>query len=156
MVGIDQRLWVGDTLPSGQSECVADALSRKSQVNMKAAHPMPYELAKEFDKLRRPYELPKASWTSCKGGEDFREDVDDIIWFKDQLCVPDIKFIQELILKYVHEITYSMHPRNEKNVRRPKEEIIVVWYEKRDHKTHCYMWEHLEGEVNRWSCKNQV
>ena len=30
---------------------VADALSRKSQVNMLAAHPMPYELAKEFDRL---------------------------------------------------------------------------------------------------------
>jgi hypothetical protein len=30
---------------------VADALSRKSQVNMFAAHPMPYELAKEFDRL---------------------------------------------------------------------------------------------------------
>jgi hypothetical protein len=30
---------------------VADALSRKSQVNMMAAHPMPYELVKEFDML---------------------------------------------------------------------------------------------------------
>jgi hypothetical protein len=29
---------------------VADALSRNSQVNMMAAHPMPYELAKEFDR----------------------------------------------------------------------------------------------------------
>jgi hypothetical protein len=31
---------------------VANALSRKSQVNMMAAHPMSYELAKEFDRLR--------------------------------------------------------------------------------------------------------
>jgi hypothetical protein len=30
---------------------VADALSRKSQVNMLPAHSMPYELAKEFDRL---------------------------------------------------------------------------------------------------------
>jgi hypothetical protein len=30
---------------------VADALSRKCQVNMMAARPMPYELAKEFDRL---------------------------------------------------------------------------------------------------------
>jgi hypothetical protein len=30
---------------------VAEALSRKSQVNMLAAHPMSYELAKEFDRL---------------------------------------------------------------------------------------------------------
>jgi hypothetical protein len=30
---------------------VADALSRKSQINMLAAHSMSYELEKEFDKL---------------------------------------------------------------------------------------------------------
>jgi hypothetical protein len=35
----------------GKANVVADALSRKSQVNMLAARPMPFELAKEFDKL---------------------------------------------------------------------------------------------------------
>jgi hypothetical protein len=35
----------------GKANVVADALSRKSQVNMLVAHPMPYELAKEFDRL---------------------------------------------------------------------------------------------------------
>jgi hypothetical protein len=30
---------------------VADALSRNSQVNMLVAHPMPFVLAKEFDRL---------------------------------------------------------------------------------------------------------
>jgi hypothetical protein len=35
----------------GTTNLVADALSRKSQVNMMVAHPMPYELAKEFDGL---------------------------------------------------------------------------------------------------------
>jgi hypothetical protein len=35
----------------GKANVVVDALSRKSQVNMLAAHPMPYELAKEFDRL---------------------------------------------------------------------------------------------------------
>jgi hypothetical protein len=35
----------------GKANVVVDALSRKSQVNILAAHPMPYELAKEFDKL---------------------------------------------------------------------------------------------------------
>jgi ribonuclease HI len=34
-----------------KANMVADALSRKSQVNMMAAHPMSYELAKEFDIL---------------------------------------------------------------------------------------------------------
>jgi ribonuclease HI len=35
----------------GKANVVADALSRKSQVNMLPAHPMLFELAKEFDKL---------------------------------------------------------------------------------------------------------
>jgi hypothetical protein len=35
----------------GKANVVADALSRKSQVNLMVSHPMPYELAKEFDRL---------------------------------------------------------------------------------------------------------
>ena len=35
----------------GKANVVANALSRKSQVNMMVADPMPYELAKEFDTL---------------------------------------------------------------------------------------------------------
>jgi hypothetical protein len=35
----------------GKANVVADALSRKSQVNMLVAYQMPYELAKEFDRL---------------------------------------------------------------------------------------------------------
>jgi hypothetical protein len=35
----------------GKENVVADALSRKSQVNLMVACPMPYELAKEFDRL---------------------------------------------------------------------------------------------------------
>jgi hypothetical protein len=34
----------------GKANVVVDALSRKSQVNMMVAHPMSYELAKEFDR----------------------------------------------------------------------------------------------------------
>jgi hypothetical protein len=36
----------------GKPNVVANALSRKSQVNMLATQPVPYELAKEFDRLR--------------------------------------------------------------------------------------------------------
>jgi hypothetical protein len=35
----------------GKANVIADGLSRKSQVNMMVAHPMPYELAKEIDRL---------------------------------------------------------------------------------------------------------
>jgi hypothetical protein len=33
-----------------------------------------------------------------------------VVWFKDRLCVPNIKSIRELILKEAHETTYSIHP----------------------------------------------
>jgi hypothetical protein len=47
-------------------------------------------------------------------GKDFREDVEGVVWFKDRLCVSDIKLIRELILKEAHETTYSIHPGSEK------------------------------------------
>jgi hypothetical protein len=125
----------------GKANVVADALSRKSQVNM-LAHPMPYELAKEFDILSLGFlnntqgvtiELePTLEQDIRKGqkddekineirqliidwkGKDFREDAEGVVWFKDRLCVPDIKSTRELILKEAHEIAYSIHPGSEK------------------------------------------
>jgi hypothetical protein len=122
----------------GKANVVADALSRKSQVNMLAAHPMPFKLAKEFDRLSLGFlnntqgvtmELePTLKQDIRKGqkddekineirqliingkGPDFREDVEGVVWFKDRLCVPDIKPIRELILKEAHERAYSIHP----------------------------------------------
>jgi hypothetical protein len=126
----------------GKANVVADALSRKSQVNMLAAHPMPFELAKEFDRLSLRFlnntqgvaiELePTLEKDIRKGqkddekinkirhliidgkGPDFREDAEGVVWFKDRLCVPDITSIQELILKEAHETAYSIHPGSEK------------------------------------------
>jgi hypothetical protein len=126
----------------GKANVVAYALSRKSQVNMLAAHPMPFELAKEFDRLSLRFlnntqgvtiELePTLEQDIRKGqkndekinetrqliidgkGLDFREDAEGVVWFKDRLCVPDIKSIGELILKEAHETAYSMHPGSEK------------------------------------------
>jgi hypothetical protein len=127
---------------AGKANVVADALSRKSQVNMMVAHPMSYELAKEFDRLSLGFlnniqgvmvELePTLEQDIRKGqkddekineirqliidgkGKDFREDAEGVVWFKDRLCVLDIKSIQELILKEAHETAYSIHPGSEK------------------------------------------
>jgi hypothetical protein len=91
---------------------VADALSRKSQVNMMVAHPMPYELAKEFDRLSLgflnnmrgvtvelesilEYEIKETQKNDEKineiwqlilegRGKDFREDAEGVVWFKDR------------------------------------------------------------------------
>jgi hypothetical protein len=126
----------------GKANVVADALSRKSQVNMLAAHPMPYELAKEFDRLSLGFlnniqgvaiELePTLEQDIRKGqkddekineirqliidekGKDFHEDAEGVVWFKNRLCVPDIKSIRELIHKEDHETAYSIHPGSKK------------------------------------------
>jgi hypothetical protein len=64
-------------------------------------------------------------------GKNFREDAEGVVWFKDRLCVPDIKSIRELILKEAHETTYSIHPRSEKMYQDMKKR--VWWYSiKRD------------------------
>jgi hypothetical protein len=126
----------------GKANLVADALSRNSQVNMLAAHPMPYELAKEFDRLSLGFlnntqgvtiELePSIEQDIRKGqkddekingirqlikdgkGKDFHEDAEGVVWFKDRLCVPNNTSIRELILKEAHETSYSIHPSSEK------------------------------------------
>jgi hypothetical protein len=125
----------------GKANVVADVLSRKSQVNMMAAHPRPYELAKEFDRLSLgslnstqgvTVELEPTLERDIKDGQkndekineirqlildrkgkDFREDTEGVVWFKDRLCGPDIKSIRELILKEAHETAYSIHPGSE-------------------------------------------
>jgi hypothetical protein len=126
----------------GKANVVADALSRKSQVNMLAAHPMSFELAKELDRLSLGFlnntqgvaiELePTLEQDIRKGqkddekinevrqliidgkGPDFCEDAEGVVWFKDRLCVPNITSIRELILKKAHETAYSIHPGSEK------------------------------------------
>ena len=126
----------------GKANVVADALSRKSQVNMMVAHPMSYELAKEFDRLSLGFlnstqgvtveleptleqdiregqkddeKISEICQLISEGkGKDFQEDAEGVIWFKDRLCVPNIKSIQELILKEAHETTYSINHDREK------------------------------------------
>jgi hypothetical protein len=60
-------------------------------------------------------------------GPDFREDVEGVVWFKDRLCVPNIKSIRELILKEAHETTYSIHPGSEKMYQDLKKRLW--WYD---------------------------
>jgi hypothetical protein len=138
----------------GKANIVADALSRKSQVNMMVAHPMPYELAKEFDRLSLGFlnnmrgvtveleptieqEIKEAQKNDEKinevrqlilegRGKDFREDVEGVIWFKDHLCVPNVQSIRELILKEAHETAYSIHPGSEKMYQDLKKKFW--WY----------------------------
>jgi hypothetical protein len=122
----------------GKANMVTDALSRKNQVNMLAAHSMPYKLGKDFNRLSLGFlnntqgaivELEPTLEQDIKKGQkddekineirqlimegkcpDLCEDTEGLVWFKDRMCVPDIKSIGELILKEAHETTYSIHP----------------------------------------------
>jgi hypothetical protein len=126
----------------GKANVVADTLSRKSQVNMMVAHPMPYALAKEFDRLSLGFlnkmqgvtveleptlerEIKEAQKNDEKineirqlilegRGKDFREDAEGVVWFKDRWCVPNVQSIRELILREAHETAYSIHSGSEK------------------------------------------
>jgi hypothetical protein len=138
----------------GKTIVVADALSRKSQVNMLAAHPMSYELAKEFDRLSLGFlnntqgvtiELEPTLEQNIRKGQkdderineirqliiggkckDFHEAAEGVVWFKDRLYVPDIKSIRELILKEAHDTAYSIHPGSEKMYQDLKKRLW--WY----------------------------
>jgi hypothetical protein len=124
-----------------KANVVVDALSRMSQVNMMVAHLMSYELAKEFDRLGLGFlnntqgvtvELEPTLEREIKDdqkddekineirqliingkGKDFWEDTKGMVWFKDRLCIPNIKSIWELILKEDHEtrIPYTLAVR---------------------------------------------
>jgi hypothetical protein len=52
--------------------------------------------------------------------------VEGVVWFKDRMCVPDIKLIQEPILKEAHETCYSIHPSSEKMYQAMKKRFW--WY----------------------------
>jgi hypothetical protein len=128
------------------------------------AHPMPYELAKEFDRLSLRFlnnmrgvtieleptlerEIKEAQKNDEKiseiqqlilEGRDFQEDAEGVIWFKDRLCVPNVQSIRELILKEAHESAYSIHPRSEKMYQDLKKKFW--WYEmKREIAEHVAM-----------------
>jgi hypothetical protein len=137
-----------------KANIVADALSRKSQVNLMVARPMPYELAKEFDRLSLGFmnntwgvtieleptlerEIKEAQKIDEKiseirrlilegRGKDFREDAEGVIWFKARLCVPNVQSIWELILKESHETAYLIHPGSEKMYKDLKKKFW--WY----------------------------
>jgi hypothetical protein len=108
----------------GKANVVADALSRKSQLNMLEATGLPLELLAEFEYLNLGF-VEQEIRNGQKEDEgikkivkllkeekapDFRIDQEGIVWFKHRLCVPDIQKIKNVILRESHESAYSIHP----------------------------------------------
>ena len=126
----------------GKANVVADALSRRSHLNMLATRELLPEFCTEFEKLNlgwvsnaevvemevdstleqdiRRGQLEDAKIQEIK--EQIKEDkapgfsVDDqgTLWYKKRICVPDLKEIRESILREAHDSAYSIHPGSTK------------------------------------------
>ncbi|WVZ51358.1 hypothetical protein U9M48_002510 [Paspalum notatum var. saurae] len=128
----------------------ANALSRKSYVNMAVAFQMPLELCAEFESLNLGFvhhttvatfeaeptleqEIRKHQKTDEKIQEikvgkapHFHEDEQGTVWYKNRICVPDVDSIKKLILSEAHDTAYSIHPGNTKIYHDLKERFW--WY----------------------------
>ena len=124
----------------GKANVVADALSRKSYVNMAYTTQLPRELCEEFEHLNlgivaNTMELevePTLEREIRKGqlnDEKFKDIAERIvigkalgfhmddqgtIWFGKRICVPEVKSIRESILREAHDSAYSIHPGSTK------------------------------------------
>jgi hypothetical protein len=44
----------------------------------------------------------------------FTEDDEGVLWYKERICVPDIKELKDKILREAYESAYSIHPGGNK------------------------------------------
>jgi hypothetical protein len=119
-----------------KANVVADALSRRSHVSQLVVDSMPFELCEEFDKLnlriianieaierevgssllqeiqRGQLEDEKVQEIKRNIKEDksasFSEEDEGVLWYKEMICVPNIKELKEKILHESHEFAYSI------------------------------------------------
>jgi hypothetical protein len=125
-----------------KANVVADALSRRSHVNMLTTRELLPEFYKEFEKLNLGWvsntevitmevdlaleqDIQKGQLEDTKIQEikeqikeekapGFSVDEQETLWCKKRLCVPDVQEIRELILREAHDSAYSIHPESTK------------------------------------------
>jgi hypothetical protein len=163
----------------GKANTVADALSRKGQVNNITTHLMSQELCSEMEQLNlgmlnnmeatvmevessleqeiheghESDEKIKEIKTLISLGKapDFTEDEQGTVWFKKRICVPKIEHLRQLILKEAHDSAYSIHHGSKKMYQDLKEKYW--WYGlKRDVATHvalCDVCQRFKAEHQR-------
>jgi hypothetical protein len=137
-----------------KANVVADDLSRKSQTNMLIGHLLPQELCWEMAQLNLrivaksetlTLEIESTLEQDIRRGQltdekiveykklikmgkvpEFREDEQGTVWFKNRICVPEIKELRETILKEAHDSAYSIHPGSTKMYQDLKQ--MYWWY----------------------------
>jgi hypothetical protein len=120
-----------------KANVVADALSRRSHVSQLVVNSKPFELCEEFDKLNlriianteaMEMEVGSSLLQEIRSGrqEDekvqeikrnikeekssgFSEDDESVLWYKERICVPNVKELNAKILYEAHESAYSIH-----------------------------------------------
>jgi ribonuclease HI len=137
-----------------KANVVAEDLSRKSQTNMLIGHLLPQELCWEMAQLNLrivaqsetlTLEIESTLEQDIRRGQltdekiveykklikmgkvpEFREDEQGTVWFKNRICVPEIKELRETILKEAHDSAYSIHPGSTKMYQDLKQ--MYWWY----------------------------
>jgi hypothetical protein len=149
-LNLRQRRWLelikdcdlGINYHPGKANVVADALSRRSHLNILATRELLLEFCKEFEKLNLgwvsnieaitmevdstlEHDIRKGQLEDAKIQEikqqikedkapEFSVDEQGTVLYKKRLCVPKVKEIRELILRKAHDSTYSIHPGSTK------------------------------------------
>jgi hypothetical protein len=125
-----------------KANVVVDTLSQRSQVSQLVVDSMTFELCEEFDKLnlriianteamemdvgssllqeiqRGQLKDEKVQEIKCNIKEEksvgFSEDDEGVLWYKERICVPNVKELKDKILHEAHESAYSIHPEGNK------------------------------------------
>jgi hypothetical protein len=149
-LNLRQRRWLelikdydlGINYDPGKANVVADALSRRSHLNMLAIRELLPRFYTEFDKLNLGWvsntevvemEVEATLEQDIRNGklvdakiqeikEQIKEDkapgfsIDDqrTLWYKKRICVPERKEIRKSILREAHNSAYSIHPGSTK------------------------------------------
>jgi hypothetical protein len=162
-----------------KANVVADALSRKGQVNNINTYLMPHELCWEMEQLnlgmlnnmgaivmevestmeqgiRKGHEFDEKikeikAHINLGKISDFTEDEQVIVWFKKRIGVPKMEHLRQLILREAHDSAYSIHPGSTKMYPDLKEKYW--WYGlKRDVATYvglCDVCKRVKAEHQR-------
>jgi hypothetical protein len=163
----------------GKANLVADTLSRKEHVHSAVVAQLPDEIVEDFRRLNLgivahtegvtieveptlEQEIHKGQIGDAKiqeikdlitegRGPEFTEDEQGKVWFKDQICVPEITSLRETILKEARGSDYSIHLGSTKMYQDLK--LKYWWYGlKRDVAVNvamCDVWQRVKAEHQR-------